>query len=520
MDESLLLYIWREVCRHLELRESAATIATKLRFDAGLLGLRIDRINADSIDTIFVSSKELPNCSLEATPKIKRDLIEWAEKQEVWQGKDRLSAGALEPILGATPDGWITVGPLIVNQSLAGLLHLYWNKSPQRPIAQFSQSLLEPFALAVANDLRLNQLKVLQAAAEAERNSLLSRLGRHQFQEEEVVGAESGLKTVMERVQLVASSDVPILILGETGTGKEVISRAIHHRSRRASGPFIRVNCGAIPTELIDSQLFGHEKGSFTGASEQHQGWFERADGGTLFLDEIGELPLAAQVRLLRVLQDHQIERVGGKKSIHVDVRIIAATHRDLSNMVKQRQFREDLWYRINVFPIMLPRLRDRLADIPLLAKHFAHRAASRFGLPSVEPTHQDLLALTKYSWPGNIRELGAVIDRAVILGNGRSLEVSKALGLTQQSPTPVDSSNEPTFYEVIPESHPRIPLQEPTALLTLDDAMKQHIEQALVATQGRIEGPHGAAALLDINPHTLRARMRKMGIQWSRFRN
>jgi hydrogenase-4 transcriptional activator len=520
MDESLLLYIWREVCRHLELRESAATIATKLRLEAGLQGLRIDRVNTDSIDTIFVSSKELPNCSLEASPKIKRELIEWAEKQEVWQGKDRQSAGILEPILGATPEGWITVGPLIVNQSLAGLLHLYWNKSPQRPIAQFSQSLLEPFALAVANDLRLNQLKVLQAAAEAERNSLLSRLGRHQFQDEEVVGAESGLKTVMERVQLVASSDVPILILGETGTGKEVISRAIHHRSRRANGPFIRVNCGAIPTELIDSQLFGHEKGSFTGASEQHQGWFERADGGTLFLDEIGELPLAAQVRLLRVLQDHQIERVGGKKSIHVDVRIIAATHRDLSNMVKQRQFREDLWYRINVFPIMLPRLRDRLIDIPLLAKHFAQRAASRFGLPSVEPTNQDLLALTKYSWPGNIRELGAVIDRAVILGNGRSLEVGKALGLTQQSPTPIDPSDEPTFYEVIPESHPRMVPQEQTALLTLEDAMKQHIEQALVATQGRIEGPHGAAALLDINPHTLRARMRKMGIQWSRFRN
>jgi DNA-binding NtrC family response regulator len=168
----------------------------------------------------------------------------------------------------------------------------------------------------------------------------------------------------------------------------------------------------------------------------------------------------------------------------------------------------------------MLPRLRDRLADIPLLAKHFAHRAASRFGLPSVEPTHQDLLALTKYSWPGNIRELGAVIDRAVILGNGRSLEVSKALGLTQQSPIPVEASDEPTFYEVIPESHPRMTIQEPAALLTLEEAMKQHIEQALVATQGRIEGPNGAAALLDINPHTLRARMRKIGIQWSRFRN
>ncbi|MFN9983959.1 MAG: sigma-54 factor interaction domain-containing protein, partial [Pirellula sp.] len=169
-----------------------------------------------------------------------------------------------------------------------------------------------------------------------------------------IVGAESGLKAVMERVQLVASSDVPVLILGDTGTGKEVVARAIHTRSPRASKPFLRVNCGAIPPELIDSQLFGHERGSFTGASDQRKGWFERADGGTLFLDEIGELPLAAQVRLLRVLQEHHIERVGGQETIHVDVRIVAATHRDLATMVHEKTFREDLWYRINMFPILL----------------------------------------------------------------------------------------------------------------------------------------------------------------------
>ncbi len=190
-------------------------------------------------------------------------------------------------------------------------------------------ALLEPFSAALENDRRLHELATLREAAEAERRSLLTRIGRQEISEE-IVGAESGLKLVMERVALVAQSDVPVLILGETGTGKEVVSRAIHSRSIRGAGPFIRVNCGAIPPELIDSQLFGHEKGSFTGAAETRKGWFERADGGTLFLDEIGELPLAAQVRLLRVLQDGLVERVGGEQPMHVDVRIVAATHREL----------------------------------------------------------------------------------------------------------------------------------------------------------------------------------------------
>ncbi len=294
---------------------------------------------------------------------------------------------------------------------------------------------LGTIAAALENDARLHQLESLRAAAEADRNRLLSKFGRKQDLDDEVVGAEAGLRWVMERVSLVAGLDVPVLILGETGTGKEVISRAIHNRSRRASGPFIRVNCGAIPSELIDSQLFGHEKGSFTGASDQRQGWFERADGGTLFLDEIGELPLAAQVRLLRVLQDHQIERVGGKESIHVDVRIIAATHRDLSTMVKQQMFREDLWYRVNVFPILMPRLRDRIEDIEALTKHFANRAASRFGLPVCDPSASDLELLASYPWPGNVRELGAVIDRAAILGNGQTLEIGKSLGFRSTGP-------------------------------------------------------------------------------------
>jgi transcriptional regulator with GAF, ATPase, and Fis domain len=271
----------------------------------------------------------------------------------------------------------------------------------------------------------------------------------------------------------------------------------------------MRVNCGAIPLDLIDSQLFGHERGAFTGAVETRQGWFERADGGTLLLDEVGELPLAAQVRLLRILQDGWLERVGGHQSINVDVRIVAATHRDLAAMVTEKKFREDLWYRIAVFPVHLPPLRARTEDISELARHFAQRAATRFVLSPVMPSAEDIALLMAYSWPGNIRELGAVIDRAAILGDGKRLEVAQALGITT-SQTAVWGEGDP--QRPAPVST-RVPLQ------TLDAAMKQHIEGVLALTKGRIEGKRGAAARLEINPHTLRARMRKLKIDWTKFR-
>jgi len=318
-----------------------------------------------------------------------------------------------------------------------------------------------------------------------------------------IVGADAGLAPVMERVGLVAALDVPVLVLGETGSGKEVIARAIHARSQRAAGPFLRVNCGAIPPGLIDSELFGHERGSFTGALAERRGWFERADHGTLFLDEIGELPPEAQVRLLRVLQDHTLERVGGHRTVSVDVRIVAATHRDLRGLIAQGRFREDLWYRIAVFPIDLPPLRDRAEDLPALANHFALRAASRFGMPPRIPSPEDLDLLVAYPWPGNVRELIAVIERAVILGNGARLEVAKALGAAPSAPAEARAAA----------------VSADEAFATLDQAVARHIETALARTRGRIEGRGGAAALLGVNPHTLRARMRKLGLDWQRFR-
>ncbi|MFN9370171.1 MAG: sigma-54 interaction domain-containing protein [Planctomycetia bacterium] len=530
---SISAQVWREACLHIELDSAVTAIARAIAPHGPFRALVVARADATTrtIETLAVgiTGKRLDVVS--RTPPLPvatwQKVIRWLRDGTV----ERFGASArLDWLQGVVPpdiDGEILAGPLCTQRGQTGLVLLIADRGrsfEQRQVS-LATHLLEPLAVALENDARFHELKALREAAEADRETLLSRLGR-QGVNEDVVGVRTGLRTVMDRVELVAQADVPVLILGETGTGKEVVSRAIHTRSKRADGPFIRVNCGAIPAELIDSQLFGHEKGSFTGAADQHQGWFERADRGTLFLDEIGELPLPAQVRLLRVLQDHQIERVGGKSPVHVDVRIVAATHRDLAAMVQAKTFREDLWYRINIFPILLPTLRERLEDIPALVRHFAQRAAVRFGLPPVEPTPADLQQLAAYDWPGNIRELGAVIDRAAILGGGRRLDVGAALGLGRQplAPPPRPPADA-TLYEVVPEDPPT-PLPPPAGgapaggeIVSLATAMRQHIERALVATRGRIEGKRGAAALLDINPHTLRARMRKLRIDVESFR-
>jgi transcriptional regulator with GAF, ATPase, and Fis domain len=377
--------------------------------------------------------------------------------------------------------------------------------------------LAEPIGVALGNTARLHELKRLREALEADKQALLNKLGRHEIADA-VVGAETGLRAVMDQVEQVAATDVPVLIMGETGSGKEVLARALHERSRRASAPIVRVNCGAIPAGLVDSELFGHERGSFTGAVSTRRGWFERADGGTLFLDEIGELPLEAQVRLLRILQDGTFERVGGQRPLSVDVRIVAATHRDLREMVARGAFREDLWYRIGVFPIHLPPLRERREDIPRLAAHFAARAATRLvGVP-LTPTPQDLELLLQYEWPGNVRELAAVIERAAILGAGRTLRIAAALGAAPQSnasarPAPIADGPDAGRSEAAPAG------SSGDVSLTFDEAMRGHIELALRSARGRIEGPRGAAHQLGINPHTLRARMRKLRIPWQTFR-
>jgi hydrogenase-4 transcriptional activator len=327
--------------------------------------------------------------------------------------------------------------------------------------------------------------------------------------DERLIGGDTGLAAVMARAHVVARSTAPVLIFGETGTGKEIIARAIHEQSTFRNGPFRRVNCGAIPPELIDSELFGHEAGAFTGAVARRKGWFEQADRGTLFLDEVGELAPAAQVRLLRVVQDGEVVRVGSERPVKVNVRIVAATHRDLLSMVESQAFREDLYYRLSVFPIVIPPLRDRPGDIRAFAEYFGERAANRFGLRPVPVSDRDVAALTNYRWPGNVREMAAVMDRAVLVGQGRELNVAAALG--QQAPSATSPST---------TRGAELPPATPATIEPLDVVMRRHIEAALRHTYGRVEGPHGAAKLLKINPHTLRARMRKLKIAWKAFRS
>ena len=301
-------------------------------------------------------------------------------------------------------------------------------------------------------------------------------------------------------IEQVAPLDSPVLLLGETGTGKEVIANAIHYSSPRRNGPFIKVNCGAIPETLLDSELFGHEKGAFTGAIAQKRGRFERADKGTIFLDEIGELPLQAQVRLLRVVQTKEIERVGGTSSIPVDTRIISATNRNLQEMVASARFREDLWFRLNVFPVMIPPLRQRKEDIPALVHHFIEHKCVELKLPSRPVLAPGVIdRLIAYDWPGNVRELQNMIERALILQRGGIISLDMLL-------PPANAKEAP-------------PPQERTRdeFLSLEDINSQHIRQALERAGGKINGRGGAAEILRINPNTLRKRMNRLGIPYGR---
>ncbi len=519
---SLLLKTWQAASCHIDIAESTANIFPLLTEELPLrqiivrrLDLQHSRLHTVANHTVRKTPTRFP-ATTNLSPEQLNLLIEWGAGKKVVRRDDHEYRSLLRAIAPQTTASATLVGPLWGPTRIEGIIILKLSPEALRePLyTSLADTLLEPFSAALEIDRRLHEIATLREKAEADKRTLLTKLGRKDLNAP-IVGADNGLQQVMDRVETICRSDVAVLLLGETGTGKEVVARAIHDRSSRREGPFIRVNCGAIPTELIDSQLFGHERGSFTGAVETHQGWFERAEHGTLFLDEIGELPLAAQVRLLSVLQDGFIERVGGKHLIHVDVRIVAATHRDAPKMVREGLFRQDLWYRIAVFPIPIPPLRERPEDVPALACHFAEKAATRFGLPLVMPSPDDLRTLTAYAWPGNVREMAAVIDRAALLGNGHKLEIAKSLGGNLLPDTKLEVHRElpPPSPSVTP-----LPANQPT--LSLDDVIRQHIENTLRTCRGRIEGPFGAARQLDLNPHTLRSKMRKLRIVWKSFRD
>jgi transcriptional regulator with GAF, ATPase, and Fis domain len=364
--------------------------------------------------------------------------------------------------------------------------------------------LKEPFAIAIVNALRHKEILQLRDLLADEQRRLLNRM---KGLSSEIIGKQVGLQEAIEKCRRVALLDSPVLLLGETGVGKDLFAHTIHNLSPRSQGPLISVNCGAITETLVDSELFGHEKGAFTGAITQKMGRFERANKGTIYLDEVGELTPQAQVRLLRVLQYKEIERVGGKGPVPVDTRVIAATNRDLEGMVKSGEFRKDLWYRLNVFPITVPPLRERRLDIPELLCYFIEMKRKELKMditPKLAPNA--ISTLMSYDWPGNIRELQNIVERALITNVDGVLRLDELLGIK------TDPKGE-TNSDVRPDARPAGNVQN------LDQANAAHIRQAMNAARGKINGPGGAAELLGIHPNTLRKRMDKLGIPYKRQR-
>jgi len=367
--------------------------------------------------------------------------------------------------------------------------------------ARLINLLYNPFCIAMANSLQYQEIVNIKDLFNDDIRQLRREL--KQTSDTEIIGTGGGLRQVMEAVETVAPLTTPVLLTGETGTGKEIIANRIHYSSPRKEGPFVKINCGAIPEGLIDSELFGHEKGAFTGAISKKFGRFERAHQGTIFLDEVGDLPASVQVRLLRVLQEKEIDRVGGTKPVRVDVRIIAATNRNLEEMVREGGFREDLWFRLNVFPISIPALRERKSDIPMLVHHFILSKSRELNLrinPELAPGAME--RLIAYDWPGNVRELQNLVERALI--RMRITDPSRPISFDELALNP----NSKTL---------RFSSDHDQPFPSLDQTMKQHIRKALDLAHGRVQGKGGAAQLLQMNASTLRHRMRILGIPYGR---
>jgi formate hydrogenlyase transcriptional activator len=383
--------------------------------------------------------------------------------------------------------------PLISHDRPLGTLVVASLKEDNFPAkdAELLQHVANQIAIAVENSLAYHE-EVKRANQLGEEKLYLQDEIRSEYNFEEIIGESVGLKDILDQLQTVAPTDSTILILGETGTGKELIARAIHHLSARRERTLVKVNCAAIPTGLLESELFGHEKGAFTGAIAQRVGRFELAHRGTLFLDEVGDIPLELQPKLLRVLQEQEFERLGSPRTTKVDVRLVAATNVDLARKAADHQFRMDLYYRLNVFPIVIPPLRERREDIPLLVRYFAQKYARRMKKPIDTVPVKAMAALTEYYWPGNVRELENFIERAVILSRGTELQLPLA-ELKQRTKAPVTVSS--------------------NGLETLEHAEREHIVRALGETRWVIGGARGAAARLGMKRTTLQSRMRKLGI-------
>jgi formate hydrogenlyase transcriptional activator len=426
-------------------------------------------------------------------PLLRRNL----EEEQQFANEQRLCVEGLRSLC---------VVPLILRGKSIGTLSVVSRKKDQysEADAQFLQEVAAQVALAIENMESYEEIATLKARLEKE-NVYLQEEIRTEHNFEEIVGNSPALLAVLRKLEQVAPTDSTVLINGETGTGKELIARAIHNRSARKDRALVRVNCSAISAGLVESELFGHLKGAFTGAIERRTGRFELADGGTIFLDEIGELPLDTQVKLLRVLQEHEFEPVGSSRPLRVDVRVIAATNRKLEEAIQAGRFRSDLFYRLNVFPLELPPLRERRSDIPQLVAFYVSRFSKRFG-KNVEGVSQESMdRLMRYPWPGNVRELQNVVERAIVLSAGPTLRLDKDL-------VPVTASADLEASEIVAQET-RGAGRTSSRLATLEEMERSHIVAALQQTGGVVEGPKGAARLLNLHPNTLRHRMTKFGI-------
>jgi formate hydrogenlyase transcriptional activator len=440
-----------------------------------------------------------PVVELPARPLIPYDFVDWGrvDKAAAYTCNDLFAKeGWYEHEFGLAAAGIRAYAsiPMIVREKMIGkaafsrITPMAFTDSDLAILRDISRAL----AVSVANALANEEIRKLRDQLEQENIILREQLVRVQ-KFDEIVGDSPPIRRVLESVEQVAATDATVLITGETGTGKELIARAIHRLSPRARGPLVKFNCAAIPHTLLASELFGHERGAFTGAVARRKGRFEQANGGTLFLDEIGELPPEMQVMLLRVLQEREFERLGGGETVRVDVRIVAATNRDLAEDVRAGRFRSDLYYRLNVFPVHLPPLRERAEDVPLLTSHFASKHGERFGRVISRIDRRAMNLLASYHWPGNVRELENVIERAVILSRNGALRVDPDV---LPGATVVGRVNE------------RLQTQE-----------REAIESALRASRGRISGPNGAAKALGLAPSTLEFRIKRLGIDKFRFR-
>jgi formate hydrogenlyase transcriptional activator len=366
------------------------------------------------------------------------------------------------------------------------------------------QQVAAQIAIAVENALAFKEIDALKDKL-AEEKLYLEEEIRSAFNFEEIIGDSPAIRRALAQVELVAPAGTTVLILGETGTGKEVIARAVHNLSPRKERTFVKINCAAIPSGLLEAELFGHERGAFTGAINQKIGRFELADRGTLFLDEIGDIPLELQPKLLRVLQEQEFERLGSNRTQRVDVRVVAATNRDLSKLVADREFRSDLFYRLNVFPIQIPPLRERREDVPLLVRYFVQNFSRRLNKAVEYVPVEAMDALVNYAWPGNIRELENLIERAVLLSPGKELRIP----ISELKPSALSANgNVSADLALFSPSPTAVPIT------TLEEAERQHILRALRQTEWRVAGPRGAAAILGMKRTTLQARMRKLGVR------